>query len=228
MLADAVGDIHDGHHQPGTSGSERLAERYERHNIVERGRGFAVALDERGAFFATRIGSGRDVLDLGCRDGTLAAQFRAGNKVTGADIDRAALRVAESRGLEPVWVDLNQPLPFDDESFDAVVVGEVLEHLPDPAAVLTEAHRVLRAGGVLVGSVPNAFRLKNRLRFLAGRPPETDPTHLQLFSPRRIHALLSSYEAVETEYFASRFLRLWPRGFANTLAFSGRKRGAAP
>jgi SAM-dependent methyltransferase len=206
--------------------TEPLAERYERHNLLERGRGFAVALDERGAFFAERIGSGRRVLDLGCRDGTLAVQFQAGNSVTGADIDQAALRVAEARGIDPVWTDLNGPLPFDAESFDAVVVGEVLEHLPDPAALLGEAHRVLRPGGVIAGSVPNAFRLKNRVRFLAGRPPETDPTHLQLFSPMRIKSLLASFEAVEVEFLASRFLRLWPRGFANTLAFSGQKAAA--
>jgi 2-polyprenyl-3-methyl-5-hydroxy-6-metoxy-1,4-benzoquinol methylase len=213
-----------GRQQGGTS--EQLAERYEKHNFLERGRGFAVAADERGAFFAARIGSGKEVLDLGCRDGTLAAQFHGGNSVTGADIDRAALRVAEERGLETVWADLTQPLPFEDETFDAVVVGEVLEHLPDPAALVAEARRLLRPGGLIVGSVPNAFRLKNRLRFLAGRPPETDPTHLQLFSPRRIEALLADFEMVETTFFASRFLWLWPRGFANTLAFSARKMSA--
>jgi hypothetical protein len=82
---------------------------------------------------------------------------------------------------------------------------------------------VLRPGGRLVGSVPNAFRLLNRLRFLAGLPPERDPTHLHMFTPRAVEALLSEFEDVELRLISSRFLRLHPRLFANDIVFAGRK-----
>jgi SAM-dependent methyltransferase len=200
---------------------DSLATRYERHNRDARGPGFAVEGDARGAFFRSCIGVGKAILDLGCRDGTLAEFFLDGNLVTGLDIDREALARAEERGLTTVWGRADELLPFDDASFDAVVAGEIMEHLPDPSATLAEIYRVLKPGGRLVGTVPNAFRLKNRLRFLAGRPPERDPTHLQLFSPHRMSKELARFEDVELEFFASRFLRLWPRGFANTLAFTG-------
>ncbi len=45
-------------------------------------------------------------------------------------------------------------LPFKPTSVDAIVMCEILEHLADPRQALAEAHRALRAGGLLVGSVP--------------------------------------------------------------------------
>jgi ubiquinone/menaquinone biosynthesis C-methylase UbiE len=204
---------------------ENLASRYEHHNQEIRGPGFAVEGDLRGSFFRSNVGTGKAVLDLGCRDGTLAAYFLEGNAVTGLDVDREALARAEARGLTTVWGRADERLPFDDASFDAVVAGEILEHLPDPSATLAEVYRVLKPGGRLVGTVPNAFRLKNRLRFLAGRAPERDPTHLQLFSPFRMRRELAGFESVDIDFFASRFLPLWPRGFGNTLAFTGLRPG---
>ena len=53
---------------------------------------------------------------------------------------------------------------------------------------------MLRPGGTLVASVPNAYRLKGRLRFLFGRSPELDPTHLQMFSAADVRTLLSGLE----------------------------------
>jgi SAM-dependent methyltransferase len=203
-----------------------LARRYEHHHRQARSPGFAFEGSLRAGYFATRIGTGKTVLDLGCRDGAMASAYVEGNSVTGVDIDRGALERARAKGLEAVWADLTEPLPFGDGSFDAVVAGEVLEHLPYPEPVLREVSRILVPGGLLVGSVPNAFRLKNRLRFLCGRPPEEDPTHLQHFSPRRLSALLSTrFTDVEIEFVASRFLPLSPRLFGNAMLFAARFNG---
>lgn len=203
---------------------QQLAERYERHNREARGAGFAFEGDLRRGFFGTRIGTGKRVLDLGCRDGTMATAYVSGNSVTGLDIDRNALERAEAVGVGAVWADLTDPLPVDSASFDVVVAGEVLEHLPDPVALLEEVDRVLVPGGALLGSVPNAFRMKNRLRFLAGRPAERDPTHLQQYSPARLRRLLAAhFEEVEITFHASRFLCLSDRLFGNSMLFAGRK-----
>jgi SAM-dependent methyltransferase len=203
---------------------EEVSERYSEHNRVERGAGFVFAGEERIELFRRYVGGpGRRVLDLGCRDGALTQAYADGNEVVGVDADREALAQAAKLGIETHWADLDEPLPFEDESFDVVVAGELLEHLRDPARFASEARRVLRPGGTFVASVPNAFRLKNRLRFLMGRKPENDPTHLHMFSPDEVRALLSGFEDVRLDYIAGRLVPLHARLFANDMVFSGRK-----
>lgn len=203
---------------------EQLSERYAEHNRSERGAGFVFAGPEREALFKRYVGGpGRRVLDLGCRDGALTQAYLAGNEVVGFDADREALAAASRLGIETHWADLDQPLELPDESFDVVVAGELLEHLRDPRAVVEELRRVLRPGGTFVASVPNAYRLKRRLRFLFGRPPDDDPTHLQMFSAADVRALLTGFEEPRLHFVAGRLVPLHPRLFANDIVFAGRK-----
>lgn len=203
---------------------EQLSERYAEHNRTERGAGFVFAGSERIELFRRYVGGpGRKVLDLGCRDGALTRAYAEGNELVGVDADREALEEAGKLGIETHWADLDAPLPFPDESFDVVVAGELLEHLRDPARLVDEAKRVLRPGGTLVASVPNAYRVKNRLRFLLGRRPEDDPTHLQMFSPANVRALLTGFDEPQLHFVAGRLVPLHARLFANDIVFSGRK-----
>ena len=80
--------------------------------------------------------------------------------------------------------------------------------------------RLVSRRGVLVGSVPNAFRLQSRLRFLRGRPPEDDPTHLRMFSPDAIRALLAGFDDVRVEFVGGRFAGLHGRLLARDLVFA--------
>ena len=203
---------------------EQLSERYAQHNRTERGRGFIFAGPERETLFRRYVGGpGRRVLDLGCRDGALTQAYVGGNEVVGVDADREALAEAEQLGIETHWADLDQPLDFPDAGFDVVVAGELLEHLRDPKRLVAEIRRVLRPGGTFVASVPNAYRLKGRLRFLAGRAPESDPTHLQLFSPADVRALLAAFQDPHVHFVAGRLVPLHARLFANDIVFVGRK-----
>ena len=205
-------------------GLDQLSERYAEHNRRERGAGFVFAGPERTGLFRSYVGGpGRRVLDLGCRDGALTRAYVQGNDVVGVDADPEALAEAAKLGIETHHADLDQPLAFDDESFDVVVAGELLEHLRHPRALVAETRRVLRPGGTFVGSVPNAYRLKNRLRFFAGRKPEDDPTHLQMFAPADVRSLLARFETPELHFVAGRLVPLHARLFANDIVFSGRK-----
>lgn len=203
---------------------EQLEARYREHHDSVRDRRFVFAAPERTPLFRRHVGGpGRRVLDVGCRAGELTRSYLEGNRVVGLDVDRDALAEAAGLGIETVWADAQRRLPFRDETFDVVVAGEVLEHLADPRAFIDEAFRVLRPGGTLVGSIPNAFRLKNRLRFLVGRSPSDDPTMLQLLSPDDLLALLGDFEDARLEFVASRLIRLHRRLMANVMVFSARR-----
>jgi len=141
------------------------------------------------------VGTGHDVLEVGCRAGNLTQHFVKGNRVTGVDVDRNALELFEKRlGLKGQWVDVDvEPLPFADASFDVVVFSEVMEHVRFPQKALAEIARVLRPGGRHVGSVPNAFRLRNRLKFLVGKPFEPDPSHLRSYSHELLRKELGTH-----------------------------------
>lgn len=202
---------------------ERLDARYGEHQ--RRREEFVFGADERARLFAALVGGpGLRVLDLGCRTGALTQSYAAGNTVTGVDVDRDALERARARlGIETVWADVESELPFDSGSFDVVVAGELLEHLADPAAAVRNARRVLRPGGRLVGSVPNAFRLKARIRFAFGRHPDPDPTHLQLFTGDALRLLLAEFEDVRITHAVGRYVRYHPRLMGRVQVFTATK-----
>jgi SAM-dependent methyltransferase len=200
-----------------------LSERYEQHHRERRDEGDFVFVPERIPLLVAAIGRGKRVLDLGCRSGALTRHFLEGNSVVGLDVDAAALEKASALGVEPVQANVEEPLPFEDASFDAVVAGELFEHLQFPDALVGEIRRVLRPGGTLAGSVPNAFRVQSRLRFLRGKSPEDDPTHLRMFSPTMLRELLAGFERIELDFVGGRYARLNARLFARDLVFSAAK-----
>lgn len=197
-----------------------LGSRYEEHHRERRDEGDFVFVPERIPLFREAIGQSKRILDLGCRSGALTRHFLAGNTVVGLDVDRAALAKAEALGIEAVVANVEEPLPFGDETFDVVVAGELLEHLRFPDEVVAEVRRVLRPGGVLVGSVPNAFNVQNRLRFLRGLHPERDPTHLHMFRPVDLEGLLAGFVDVRLSLVGGRYVRLSARLFAQDIVFS--------
>jgi SAM-dependent methyltransferase len=184
-----------------------------------------VSSRERIDFIVQEVGKEKNVVELGCRFGGLLKHFVEGNKVTGADIDRTALKqCADMYGITTYLADLNDRLPFRDAEFDVVVLSEVLEHLPYPTITLSEAARICKPQGKLVGSVPNAYRLKNRLRFLIGGPVELDPTHLHHYSAELLERTLSKHFAdVYIRLVSGRLVFLSERFFANYILFSARR-----
>jgi len=95
------------------------------------------------------------VLDVGAGSGTFSNRLAArGFEVTSTDVTDEALDVLRTRVSGVVARADATSLPFPEASFDAVVLGEVLEHVEDDAGALAEAARVLRPHGVLALSVP--------------------------------------------------------------------------
>lgn len=100
-----------------------------------------------------------DVLDIGCADGALRERLDAAVRYTGLDYPATASGLYRTR--PGVFGDAQQ-LPFAAQSFDCVIVLDVLEHLPQPERALQEARRVLRPGGRVLIHVPFAYPLHDR------------------------------------------------------------------
>ncbi|MCA9363865.1 class I SAM-dependent methyltransferase [Candidatus Kaiserbacteria bacterium] len=204
-----------------------LQEVYETHN-ARRGRGFAILQEDRGSFLRRYIGTGKRVLDIGCRDGKLTATYATGNTVTGFDIDADALRIAhDTIGIDTIQGDLNSDWDIGEQPYDVVVACEVVEHLYFPRKVCERAAQALVQGGLFIGTVPHAYSLQSRIKFLLGikrGTPLQDPTHINHFSYRELVTVLSELfdiVAIET-YVPPRyrlFAKIAPYLFAADLKF---------
>lgn len=95
------------------------------------------------------------VLDVGCGTGWIADHFR---DYTGVDGSPEAVRLARAAGRNVQLHDLanDGALPFPDGTFDAIVLKDVLEHVQHPQDVVAEARRVLKPGGLVFASSPDA------------------------------------------------------------------------
>ncbi len=153
--------------------------------------GLLTLLEEHGA-------SGR-LLDVGCSIGRLLNIARSrGYEVSGLELGARACDVARSRyGLQPQSATLeNAGLPAD--HFDVLTAIEVLEHATDPRALLTEAHRVLRPGGLLLVGVPNVWSLGTMI--LGPDARMFNRNHLTYFNERTLARLLQdlNFEVLNT------------------------------
>jgi 2-polyprenyl-3-methyl-5-hydroxy-6-metoxy-1,4-benzoquinol methylase len=165
-------------------------------------------------FLLGLLAPGQRVLDLGCGEGWCAAALsQAGFDVVGVDVAKEPLRRARRRHAD---LDLREigaggglaeaggglagadgGWPLTDASFDAVWAGEVIEHVADTAAWLSEVRRVLRPHGTLALSTPAHDRL-TRLRlalrrgaFEAHYDPRAD--HLRFYTRRSLRELLQDF-----------------------------------
>ncbi|GAA3639714.1 hypothetical protein GCM10022267_27750 [Lentzea roselyniae] len=100
---------------------------------------------------------GLTVLDLGCGPGedvpAMADAVTTSGRVVGVDIDPKMVEAATSRFHDHPHVEIRLgdglALSFEDATFDRARMDRALQHVADPATVLTELHRVLKPGGLL-------------------------------------------------------------------------------
>ena len=198
---------------------------YEKHHEMGKRLRQSFLEKERGQLFSEWIGSNKIVLDLGGRDGTLTKYFCNNNKVIIGDIDEKALLYAKQNyDLETQIINLNEVLPFPDNSFDVVVMAEELEHLPYPMITLGEIKRVLMKDGKFIGNLPLAYHLKDRIQILRGKKLliSGDPTHLQFLSYKDVKELLSTFfkiEKIEILKGGVKKAKKFPKLFARNIAF---------
>jgi len=138
------------------------------------------------------VPAGARTLDVGCATGYLAAELAArGNAVVGVEADPAAAARAEAACERVVAGDVEGAACRAElralGPFDAIVCGDVLEHLRDPWDALAFLATLLRPGGIAAVSVPNVAHWTGRRALLRGRFPYAehglfDRTHLRFFT----------------------------------------------
>ena len=112
---------------------------------------------------------------MGCAGGNFSLLLKeacSAKEVCGIEIDECGANLARQKGVGAHCLNLDhEAFPFESEYFDAIYVGEVIEHLYDPDHMLEECYRVLKDGGLLVLTTRNLSSLYNRLTLLLGYQP---------------------------------------------------------
>lgn len=156
------------------------------------------------------------LLDVGCSIGTLGAEVIAANpkaKVYGVELDPEMAKLAEEK-LHRVYVanmdEFSLAAEFSRDSFDCVVLADVLEHLKDPWQVVAEAVEITSSGGLVIACIPNVrhFDTIFNLVFLGKWPYRDrgihDRTHLRFFTRKNIGELFAAgavdVERIDTNY----------------------------
>lgn len=133
------------------------------------------------------------VLEVGCSSGYFgSALMQAGHEVWGVEPNEKAITEARNNlykvhhGLIEDFYSLHS-----EEKFDAIVFGDVLEHLTDPISVLCQSRNFLNSGGIVVASIPNVAHVAIRAMMLEGSWQYSelgilDKTHLRFFTRESI------------------------------------------
>lgn len=146
------------------------------------------------------VGRDKNVLDVGTATGFLAEVLaERGCVVTGIEIDTEAARQAEGRCERVVVGDvetLDLSAELDEESYDVIIFGDVLEHLKDPLRTLVRLKHFLKPEGYVIASIPNVAHGSVRLALLQGRFEYQpmgllDNTHLRFYTRKSMEQLFT-------------------------------------
>ncbi|MCK4419012.1 class I SAM-dependent methyltransferase [Candidatus Aerophobetes bacterium] len=99
-------------------------------------------------------GSQLRILDVGCGTGATLRKLEKYGHTTGVDISEEAVKFCKLRGCRDVYKIDKQGLFFEDYTFDVVVALDVIEHINDDCAALSEYYQVTKQNGILVVTVP--------------------------------------------------------------------------
>ncbi|MBI2047583.1 MAG: class I SAM-dependent methyltransferase [Parcubacteria group bacterium] len=136
------------------------------------------------------------LLDVGCSNGDFLyfAKLR-GFDPYGVEVNELTAEVAQSRGLDVKQGTLEEAA-YPNDFFDAIFLGDVIEHVKDPAALLAESFRILKKDGTLIISTPNLDSFWARATFKSYKwfnipwSVLTPPHHLFQFSEDNLKQFL--------------------------------------
>lgn len=131
-------------------------------------------------FILNHAGSGNIMLDIGCNDGYISGLLlEKGNTVYGVDIVPKNILTAKKRGIKAKYCNIEKTgLPYKNDFFDVVLIGDVIEHVFETDAILDECYRVLKKNGKLILTTPNVASFGRRFMLLFGYNPFLEYSNL--------------------------------------------------
>lgn len=174
------------------------------------------------------VGPGDRVADIGCGPGWAGPHCaNLGAEVALVDVLENSVRALESKladHRERVrgYVADGAALPFENSSFNRVVCTEVLEHVPDPQAVMRELFRIAEPGALVLLSAPHPASEK---LMAAVAPPSyfRPPNHIRTIAPDELKALATDVGLELCSYGVNGFF--WSVGLAALCAIRASERG---
>lgn len=140
------------------------------------------------------------VLDVASGNGLISKKLKnLGYRVICSDLTVEQLEQISFDEIEVVKLDVSEKFDFGNESFDAIIAGDIIEHLYDIELFFTECNRILKKGGYLVVTTPNLAALQDRILFLFGvSPKQIQPCHTYYklhIRPFTLKLLRKTYES---------------------------------
>jgi SAM-dependent methyltransferase len=141
------------------------------------------------------------------------------------DIDKENVQIAQRRGIDARECDLNRsPLPFENQAFDLIFAGEVIEHLVDTDGFLSELHGCVRPGGSVLITTHNLVYFENHFRILLGLYPIwvnyslRGSGHVRAYTPRVLKKQLFEH-GFEFVTHKGNWVPFIPQSILNDLTF---------
>ncbi len=172
------------------------------------------------------VSPGATVLEIGCSQANASLLLaEAGYRTIGLDLRPQALEYARSkceRGQFSCVTASVEALPFATECFDAVILGELLEHCADPPVIVRECARSVKPGGIVVVTTPNGAYFGNRVpRYHPGDAAAVELAERQ-FGPAGEDHLFAFTLASLRQVLAAAGLEVIRSGYVGSAVYSDR------
>ncbi|MCB0339169.1 MAG: class I SAM-dependent methyltransferase, partial [Bdellovibrionales bacterium] len=134
----------------------------------------------------SRIYRGKSIWEIGAGNGFVAKALNdIGYEVVAVEPGNTGAKYARTRGVEKSICGFFESLQLPDRSVEAIGCFDVVEHLPNPGQLLTEFHRTLKPGGIVVVTVPAFAWLWSQMDDFAG--------HKQRYTIQELHKSFAMY-----------------------------------
>lgn len=176
----------------------KYIEKYDWVDVVDNFKGLESIFHRLRQFLILRLirkyKKGSKILDAGCGTGLILRKLP--RNTIGVDINPRNIKKAKIHAprAKVIKADIEK-LPFKDGVFTTIISTEVIEHQPNPAPTVKELKRVLKNGGVIIGSVP-AISPIWFFRFLSSTCPRGEPFHKN-FRKQELEKLFKEFNIIK-------------------------------
>ena len=154
---------------------------------------------ERFLKFIEKDGAGRKILDVGCSSGEfMYFANQRGYQMWGVELNKKTASIAQADGLN-VFLGTLSEAKYENNFFDYILLGDVIEHVPDPRELIAECVRILSNNGKIIIATPNIGCFWSRATLILYRlfkipwSSIDPPGHLFYFSEANLNLLMKQF-----------------------------------